>query len=38
MVGPDVSIVVQEVEKLGDHEARIVSKIKRNSTEVTGYL
>ncbi len=37
-VGPDVSIVVQEVEKLGDHEARIVSKIKRNSTEVTGYL
>jgi phenylacetate-CoA ligase len=37
-VGPDVSILLSRVEKLGDHEARIVSKIKRNLTEVTGYL
>ena len=37
-VGPDVSIVIHEVEELGDHEARIVSKILKDSLEVTGYL
>ena len=37
-VGPDVSIVIHEVEKLGDHKARIISKIKRNTIEVTEYL
>ncbi len=37
-VGPDVSIFIREVEKLGDHEARIISKITGGSTEVTEYL
>ncbi len=37
-VGSDVSIFIRTVEKLGDHEARIVSKITGSSTEVTEYL
>ena len=37
-VGSDVSIFIRTVEGLGDHEARIVSKIIGNSTEVTEYL
>jgi phenylacetate-CoA ligase len=37
-VGSDVSIFIRTVEGLGDHEARIVSKITGSSTEVTEYL
>ena len=37
-VGSDVSIFIRTVEGLGDHEARIVSKITGGSTEVTEYL
>jgi phenylacetate-CoA ligase len=37
-VGSDVSIFIRTVEGLGDHEARIVSKIAGSLTEVTEYL
>ena len=37
-VGSDVSIFIRTVEGLGDHEARIVSKITGGPTEVTEYL
>jgi phenylacetate-CoA ligase len=37
-VGPNVSITIKEAKKLGDHEARIVSKINQESYKIHEYL
>jgi len=37
-VGSDVDIIVKEVEKLGDHERRIISKVDKSKFEIKQYI
>ena len=37
-VGPQVKIKITEVNKLGDHEARIVSNVDRSTYEIKEYF